>query len=114
MIPDVDLRPSCCKAVAAPMMINSSECALATELKNWSFRLKQRSCLAWSKWNFPQLHRTVCAARYAGIAILCDAHPFDLCCVAEQLAQRSLSSNVPDPVYSLEFALSQSGAQSLG
>ena len=98
MIPDVNLWPCCCKAVAAPVMVDSSEGTFATELKDWSFRLKQRSCLAWSEWNLPQLHCTVCAARYAGIAILCDTDPLDLCCVAKQLAQRSLGSDVPDPV----------------
>lgn len=112
MIPDVNLGSCCCKGVAAPVMVDSSKCTFATELKNRSLRLKQRSCLAWSKWNLPQLHCTVCAARHAGVSILCDADPLDLCCVAKQLAQRSLSSNIPDPVSNSHLALSQSGAQS--
>ena len=78
MIPDVDLGTCCCKAVAAPVVVNASESPFAAKLKDWSVILQQRSCLIWCKRDLPKLDCAVCAARYASIPILCDADTLDL------------------------------------
>lgn len=103
MIPDVNLGPGCCKAVATPVMVNASESTFAAELKYRSVILQKRPSFTRCKWNFPKLHCAVCAAGYAGVAVLSDTDTLHLCCVSPQLAQRSLRCYIPYTAYNLRL-----------